>query len=152
MITEMDQLGMDIDWFLTDGKHIGFMASGGGKLPDSVAKSIENHERLVSYFRGLPEISDFVVSPELDGVLIKISGTKSNERYLKDYVSITKRGLYSFDKTLVNNFIDGQYHLVASPIKPLNINELPADILEILLETQYSDKLNSILKLDCRNL
>jgi len=36
---EIDQQTLDIDWFFTDGCYISFMASGGGKLPESVACS-----------------------------------------------------------------------------------------------------------------
>lgn len=145
MITEIEQETLDIDWFLTDGKYIRFMASGGGKLPDSVAKSSDNNKVLVSYFRSLPEISDFIANPELDALLIERSGTGVNERYLEDYVLMTKKGLYSFDKTIPCNFLDPYYHLVASPIIPLIINDLPKDILEILMETQCSAGMNAII-------
>ncbi|MCJ7933577.1 MAG: hypothetical protein MUW56_08040 [Chryseobacterium sp.] len=119
MYTEIEQLILDIDWFFTDGIYVSFMASGGGKLPDSVIKSKENHELLVNYFRNLPEISDVMINPELDGLLIKIFGSGVDERYLEDYVLMAKKGLYSFDKTIPNNFLDPYYHLVASPKKPL---------------------------------
>ncbi|ASK32280.1 hypothetical protein CEY12_20295 [Chryseobacterium sp. T16E-39] len=151
MITEIEQQTLDIDWFLTDGHHIGFMASGGGRLPDSVARSSENNEKLVSYFRGLPEISACTVNPELDDILTKIHGSGADERYLEDYISMTKKGLYSFDKTNFNNFLDGQYHLVAIPIKALIISDLPKDILGILKETQCSDKISDVKKLDCKS-
>lgn len=145
MITEIEQQTLDIDWFLTDGKYIRFMASGGGKLPDSVAKSSYNNEKLVSYFRNLPEISDFVVNSKLDALLIEKFGTGVNERYLEDYVLMTKKGLYSFDKTVPCNFLDPYYHLVASPVIPLIISDLPKEILEILMETQCSAEMNAII-------
>ncbi|WP_261511279.1 hypothetical protein [Chryseobacterium paludis] len=148
IITEIEQQTLDIDWFLTDGKYIGFMASGGGKLPDSVAKSAENHKKMVSYFRNLPEISDFVINPELDALLIKRSGTGADERYLTDYVSMTKKGLYSFDKSNFNNFLDGQYHLVASPVKPMTVGDLPNEILEIFMETQCLDSMRNIIDIN----
>lgn len=53
MYTEIEQQALDIDWFFTDGKYIGFVASGGGKLPETAANSSVNNEKLVSYFRGL---------------------------------------------------------------------------------------------------
>lgn len=152
MITEIEQETLDIDWFLTDGKYIGFMASAGGKLPDSVAKSAENNKKLVSYFRSQPEISGCLISTELDAVLTKKFGSGTDDRYLEDYLSMTKKGLYSFDKTNFNNFLDGQYHLVASPLNPLTVNDLPKEIVEILMETKCSDSINKVMNLDWTNL
>jgi len=148
MITEMEQAGLDIDWFITDGEYIGFMASGGGKLPESVAKSKKNNEILVEYFRNLPEISPVVINPKLDDILIKIFGSGVDERYLDYYVSMTKKGLYSFDKTYPNKFSDPYYHLVASPKIPLKLKELPHDILDIIIGTQYSNKLMEVQEIN----
>lgn len=147
MYTEIEQQTLDIDWFFTDGKYIAFTASGAGKLPESVARSSENNEKLVSYFRNLPEISDVIVNPKLDALLIEIFGTGVNERYLQDFVSMTKKGFYSFDKTNLNNFFDYDYHLVASPMSPLTINDLPQDILDILIQTKYPGDINNIMNI-----
>ncbi|MDV7699182.1 hypothetical protein N6B72_19865 [Chryseobacterium soli] len=130
MYTEIEQQTLDIDWFFTDGKYIEFTASGEGKLPESVARSSENNEKLVSYFRNLSEV---IVNPKLNDLLIGIFGTGADERYLNDFVSMTKKGFYSFDKTNLNNFLDYDYHLVTSPMNPLTINDLPQDILNIIL-------------------
>lgn len=141
MYTEIEQQTLDIDWFFTDENHIGFVASGAGKLPETVAQSSENNEKLISYFRNLPEISDVVINPELDSLLVKIFGNGADERYLQDFVTMTKKGLYSFDKTNLNNFLDPHYHLVTSPKTPLRLKELPHHILDIFVKTQYSNKL-----------
>lgn len=147
MYTEIEQQTLDIDWFFTDSKHIGFTASGAGKLPESVARSSEKNEKLVSYFRNLPEISDVVVNPKLNDLLIEIFGTGADERYLQDFIFMTKKGLYSFDKTNLNNFFDYDYHLVTSPKNPLTISELPKDILDILMETRYPDIMCSVINI-----
>ncbi|PWN71056.1 hypothetical protein C1631_000045 [Chryseobacterium phosphatilyticum] len=148
MITEMEQAGLDIDWFITDGEYIGFMASGGGKLPESVAKSKKNNELLVEYFRNLPEISEVVINPKLDDILIKIFGSGVDERYLEYYVSMTKKGLFSFDKTYPNQFSDPNYHLVTSPKTPLKLKELPQDILDIVIGTQYNNTLMEVQEIN----
>ncbi|MCJ7936051.1 MAG: hypothetical protein MUW56_21080 [Chryseobacterium sp.] len=150
MITEIEQETMDMDWFFTDGEYVGFMASGGGKLPDSVAESEEKRQILARYFRNLPEISEAVISPELNNILIKSKKSASgvNERYLEDYVFMTKKGLYSFDKVILNNFLDPHYHLVASPKTPLKLKELPHDILDIVIGTQYSNKLMEVQEIN----
>lgn len=147
MITEIEQQTMDMDWFFTDGEYVGFMASGGGKLPDSVAESEEKRQILVHYFRNLPEISEVEVSSKLDSILIKISASGADERYLEDYVLMTKKGLYSFDKSYPNQFSEPYYHLVAGPENPLKLKELPQDILDILVKTQYSISLWRFRKL-----
>lgn len=49
MYTETEQQTLDIDCFFTDGKHIGFVTSGAGKLPETVAGSAEgNKQYLIS--------------------------------------------------------------------------------------------------------
>lgn len=147
MYTEIEQQTLDIDWFFTDGKYIGFTASGAGKLPESIARSSENNEKLVSYFRNLPEISEVIVNPKLNDLLIGIFGTGANERYLHNFVSMTKKGFYSFDKTNLNNFLDYDYHLVTSPMNPLTINDLPQDILNIILQTKYPDDMSNVINI-----
>ncbi|MCX8523607.1 hypothetical protein OF897_06695 [Chryseobacterium formosus] len=52
---------------------------------------------------------------------------------------MTKKGLYSFDKTCVNNYFDSNYHLVASPSMPLTLKDLPKDIFEILIKATYAE-------------
>ncbi|MGG1921898.1 hypothetical protein [Chryseobacterium cucumeris] len=148
MYTEIEQQTLDIDWFFTDGKYISFVASGGGKLPETVANSEVNNKKLVSYFKGLPKISDPIVNPLLNELLTRIFGSGANERYLRDFIYFTQRGLYSFDKTNLNDFIDNQYHLVTTPINPLEIIDLPPDILDILMQTKIEDNINLISNLD----
>ena len=148
MITEIEQETMDMDWFFTDGEYVGFMASGGGKLPDSVAESEEKRQILARYFRNLPEISEVAVNPDLDNILIKVFGSGVNERYLEYYVSMTKKGLFSFDKTYPNQFLDPHYHLVATPKKPLKLEDLPQNILDIVVKTQYQNKLMGVMEIN----
>lgn len=103
-------------------------------LPDNLK------ERLI-----LTDSSDIVINPELDSLLVKIFGNGADERYLQDFVSMTKRGLYSFDKTHLNNFLNYDYHLVASPMKPLTLKDLPQNILDILMQTKYPENINTAI-------
>lgn len=148
MITEIEQETLDIDWFFTDGKYIGFMASGGGRLPNSVAESKEEHQVLVNYFKNLSEVSDVLVNPELDSLLIKTFGSGIDERYLDGYISMTKKGLYSYDKKVLNNFLDPHYHLVAIPKEPLKLENLPQDILDILSKTKFPNHIENIREIN----
>jgi len=95
MYTEIEQQTLDIDWFFTDGKYVGFVASGAGKLPETVANSEVNNKKLRSYFKGLPNISDSIINPLLDKLLIRLFGSGADERYLRDFIYFTQRGLYS---------------------------------------------------------
>lgn len=148
MYTEIEQQTLDIDWFFTDGNYISFVASGAGKLPETVANSEVNNKKLVSYFKGLPKISFTIINPLLDALLTKIFGSGADERYLRNFVYFTQRGLYSFDKTHLNDLTDTQYHLVATPVKPLKVTDLPPDILDILIQTKIKNNINSINDLD----
>lgn len=139
MYTEIEQETLDIDWFFTDGKNIGFVASGGGGLPEIIADSLENNQKLASYFRSLPDISSLVINPNLDSLLHEVFGNGVDERYLQDFLLMTKKGLYSFDKTYVNSFLDSNYHLVVSPSMPLTLEDLPKDIFEILIKANYTE-------------
>ncbi|GEN76921.1 hypothetical protein [Chryseobacterium hagamense] len=137
MYTKIEQLALDIDWFFTDKLEIGFIASAGGKLPDTIAELGNGNQILSSYFRSLPDISEVIINPKLSEIL----QTSVNEIYLLDFINMAKKGLYSFDKTKLNDFLDTSYHLVAKPINSLRLNDLPQNILESLLKTKIYDKL-----------
>ena len=141
MLSELEQQSLDIDWFFTNDEHIVFVASGGGRLPDSIAKSAENSKLLSSFFRSLPVNSEVVINPSLD----KIKGFVVNDQYLSDFVLMAKRGLFSFDKTVLNNFLDCNYHLVARPTVPLTIDSVPNEIKDILMKSKYIGDINLII-------
>jgi hypothetical protein len=147
MINEIEQQTLDIDWFFTNGNHIGFVASGGGKLPRSVALSSENNGLLTDFFRNLPERSGVEIAPGLN----KIISPPVDERYLSSFVEMAEKGLFSFDKTLPGRFSDTAYHLVASPLNPLRFDELPSEIVEILLETKIEGDIQSMLNTELFN-
>lgn len=142
MYTEIEQQTLDIDWFFTDNENIAFVASAGGKLPDTIANLDMDHQLSV-YFRNLPEVSEVIINPELETILQKV-----DDNYLSDFVGIAKKGLYAFDKTVLNNFSDPYYHLVASPKNPLILEDLPEGIKNIIKKTKYDNKLGEILKID----
>lgn len=143
MFTEIDQETLDIDWFFTDKTEIGFVASGGGKLPNSFAK-IEKHELLVSYFRSLPEISDVILNENLKTIL----SHQIDDNYLNDFVFFSRRGLYAFDKTNLEMFSDTYYHLVSKPANTIKLNDLPKEIKLILMQTQIHRELKELLHID----
>jgi hypothetical protein len=133
MFTQIDQQTLDIEWFFTDNHHVAFVASGGGKLPSSVAVSRDENALLVAYFNELPETSDAIINPGLH----QIVSVKADEANLSYFVEMAKRGLFAYDRTILNNFSKTGHHLVASPSAPLNIKQLPADISTLLCKTVY---------------
>jgi hypothetical protein len=50
------------------------------------------------------------------------------EQYLANYIDIASKGLFSYDINYENN----SYFLVAKPLNPLTIQELPDNIKEII--------------------
>ena len=132
MILETEQSYLDIDWFFTNNKNIGSVASAGGKLPKSVSISKDNIQLLASYFRELPCITDGIVNPKLEEYMPR---REFDERDLTSFIFWAERGLYSFDKTLVGTFSDNRYHLIVSPAVALTIDDLPLEISNILSQT-----------------
>ncbi|WP_417940955.1 hypothetical protein [Flavobacterium sp. RS13.1] len=149
MLTEIEQQNLDIDWFFVNENKIAFVASGGGKLPNSIAKLTEEKSLLlVSYFRNLEKKNEVIINPELD----KLLNHDINDEYLNDFIYMAERGLYAFDKTVLNNFSESNYHLVVAPINPLNVNDLPTQIKEVLLQTTCNCNLESVLSIDITNI
>src|SRR5258708_4744936 len=141
IITEIEQETLDIEWFFINDDNVGCVLSGAGKLPESVDKSEENNEQLYLYFKMLPERSGIIINPSFN----KIIDIRRNKEYVTHFVKMAKKGLFSFDKTTMNNFLDPHYHLVAKPIDPLRLVELPSEILELLMETKYNGELGTTL-------
>ena len=132
MLNEIEQQSLDIDWFFTNNHQIAFVASGGGRLPNSIVNLSESR-LLSSFFRRLPVTSDVVINPLLNN----IKGFVANDQYLSDFIYMAKRGLFSFDKSVLNDFLDCNYHLVAKPIISLNLELIPDDIKAVLMKSQY---------------
>ncbi|WP_438426241.1 hypothetical protein [Aquimarina macrocephali] len=137
----IEQETNDIDWFFVDmNNEIGFVASGGGRLPNSIA---DNKYNLSSYFRNLSNISDY----KLNNDLLKIGETETLKQYF-DFILLAKKGLYCFDKIDLNNFDDTRYNLIVKPVRGLKVDEIPSNILKILNITKLKLELNKIKELD----
>ncbi|MGF7074325.1 hypothetical protein [Mucilaginibacter sp. R-33] len=134
MYTDFDQQAFDIDWYLTNGKEVAFMISAGTCLPRSVAESARNNMVLQEYFEGLPYTTKFVINPDLENII----NSEADEQYLSSFINMAMKGLYAFDKTNLGLFNDPNYHLVATPVTPLNVNLLPAEIANIIMKTRLN--------------
>jgi len=143
-----DLSGMDLDWFFTtkDGKII-HLASAGGDVPNEVD---EHYLDEISDILGeLDSNYDYVINPNLENIL------KANNRkipkmkyYLETFVEMAKLGIFSFDKTDINNGNDNNYHLVASPkdkfLSVYEIQGLKESILSTNKDIQMSFNLDEI--------
>jgi hypothetical protein len=139
--TEIQQETLDIGWFFTNDEAIGYVASGGGKLPVSVASSAEKNETLRKFFELLPINSDIEINPQLSEILL----SPITDHYLECFRSMAEKGLFAFDKTALGRFSDPTYHLVAKPTNPLKLEKLPIEIKEIILQTRSDNSIEEYL-------
>ncbi len=142
-IDNTGQETLDIDWFFTNTENIGFVASAGGKLPESVAQNWDESRWVVSFLKQLPDVSEVVINPRLSEA---ING-KVDDRYLFDFLTIAKKGIFAFDKTALSCFSDLNYHLVASPVSPLNFKVLPEELKKLLIKSRYEGAMPQMLNI-----
>lgn len=112
----VEQFAFDFDWFFLDkSDHLCHVASASGRLPNGVSEmQVEELQRMSTLVRQLPERFDYEINPLLEGIKSFDNETQRFD-YISDFVEFAKRGLYSFDKSNINNFEDNNYHLVAYP-------------------------------------
>jgi len=113
--TLIEQYSRDIDWYFIDrNDRLVHVASAGGRLPKSIEPMDEIINTVHAEILDLPAIGDYNLNPNIDQII----GFESQELrtfYLSDFIEMAKRGLISIDKTILGNFEDPQYHLVAWP-------------------------------------
>ena len=135
---------VDMDWFFIDHEgYIAFVASGGGLIPDSV--EVDTHKLVSNYFRSLHDISKEVTIDKK--ILQEASAMEEHQKnlFLEDLYSITRKGLYYFDKLQYNNYLDFKYYRKASPITPITLNNISKEIAEILSKTFVEGKIPEML-------
>jgi hypothetical protein len=140
-IAEDEQYERDFDWFCVDeaGEVGHFTTAGFKKLPRSVERSAEDRDVLEEFFeRQLKGGRGYQVDANLSKEIPTLkSGT---DRYLRGFVGMADRGLYSFD---IETYLSpGSYYFrVAVPLRPLHVEELPRHIQDILGRTQLKGRL-----------
>jgi hypothetical protein len=140
-IPEDEQYERDFDWFCVDGAgEIGhFTTAGFKRLPRSVEHSAEGRDVLEEFFeRQLKGGRGYLVDADL---AMEIPPLKSGlERYLRDFIGMADKGLYSFDiETYVSR--RSYYFRVAVPLLPICLEELPLRVRDILGLTQLEGRL-----------
>lgn len=142
------QASSDFDWYAVDPQEIiVHFASGGGEIPSSVSVSKSNLEKMAHFVRSLPEfVSNFEINPGLENI-IAFKSEQEKARYTQDFISMSQRGLYSFDKDDPGDFSNKGYHLVAKPGQLLRLASLPDEIAMILKMTRIKIPVVDIEKL-----
>jgi hypothetical protein len=133
-ISDLDQEIYDFEWFALDKEGlVGHFATGGcGAMPTSVASSRENLRKVTDFFRNMCSAkSSTQVSQELDEHVDLKNSAAAREVYLRSYVEMASRGLFSYDCMRSPKRPTG-YFLVAKPLTPLQVSSLPHEISEIL--------------------
>lgn len=99
----------DLDWFAScqSGLLAHFATGGRGFVPVAVRKSISVYEEVYDYFQFIEASTDVEV---VEGNLPEFSSEVQRERYLRSFVEMAKRGLFSYDSSG-----DGGYKLIVKP-------------------------------------
>lgn len=110
----------DIDWFCIIGSVICHVASAGGLLPDA----INDREKLRNLQKRVFD-SDYIFGEE-DIVVNKVFlnqqfGNDQNAQisYLTSFMSMTRKGFISLDRTNLMDLNDQTYHVVCYPKNPI---------------------------------
>ncbi len=128
-IAESETYGTDWDWFGAD-KHgnLGHFATAGGHvLPVSFRLAIEKLDFLCGYFRIIP----LQTEPPLEPGLADQRGFNEKPLDFSSFLDMAARGLYSYDSDMTVGLSRG-YYLVARPLMPLRLEDLPLDIQQAL--------------------
>jgi hypothetical protein len=107
------QHSRDIDWYFKDGNgNLIHVASAGGQLPKVIEENDELMDIIHSQIIELPTQFEESINPNLVQ-FISFRTTEARELYIEDFVKMARRGLISIDKTILGNFEDTTYHIVA---------------------------------------
>lgn len=113
----------DLDWFasFSDNCLAHFTSGGTNLVPEKIKSSLESYEIVYDYFADLKGNYEFEIIeenlPHFD------NDTKRNQ-YISSFIDAAAKGLFSYNI----NFNDGSYFLIAKPLTPLLLNELPENI------------------------
>ncbi|MCU7280657.1 hypothetical protein OC926_12460 [Pseudomonas peradeniyensis] len=128
----------DLDWFASfqDGMLAHFATGGRGYIPVQIRESIAAYEKSLDYFLSVEGGVGVLVIEEN---LPKFNSALQRERYLKSFIAMAGRGLFSYD---VNQL--GGYSLIARPQAGLRLCELPGDIRGVIhvLSLRFSSRID----------
>jgi hypothetical protein len=119
------QRSLDLNWFFFDRfKHLCHVASGGGLLPNIIVENDLNNDKFNEIVYDLPEAYEFGRNESVLNILSE-NGVTDLESYFREFETMARKGLFSFDKYLLENPEDQKYFLVAYPIYKPYIDKYP---------------------------
>lgn len=155
MIDLIEQLTLDLTWFLVDQMgSVGLFATGGGILPKSISSnfSVKTLRDLESFFDKLPNLNqDVNINPNLK-TIPSVCYKDNYQATVSWGTFIAQKGLYAFDHTTPFNMVDTMYFLAASPVTPLNIDDLPLEIRQKVTLQTFQGKFEDIKEFDIKEL
>jgi hypothetical protein len=137
IIDTEEEFTRDWDWYAVDQNGcIGHFTSAGFRaLPKSVKQDRERTKKIGYYFfEEAPVISEWSVRAHAE---VDCGGwaKPGKDRYVRDFVQMASKGLFSFDTELTRS-ANGRYFLVAIPEQPLRVDDLPAEIKVAVMEVR----------------
>jgi hypothetical protein len=145
-----EEFTRDWDWYAADSKGLigHFTSAGFRQLPSSIRADLEATEACLEYFeRGAKLRCGYTVSEDLESHVGTFPNPDKRERYLRSFIQMASKGLYSFDtKPLWTG--PGFYLLVARPDLPLRLDTLPLSIAEIVRKTRYPLSFENALRIE----
>jgi hypothetical protein len=106
-----DVLGFEFDWLCSDAKgHVAlFSTAGGAYAPEKVLQDADAQDAAIAVILALPASTAARLSPGLPS------------SYQNTWRLAAERGLFAYDA----DFHCGPYRLVAAPLVPIHVAELP---------------------------
>lgn len=137
----------DIDWFCIIGDVFCHVASAGGMIPDV----INDREKLRDLQKRVFD-SDFIFQEE-DIVVNEVfldqhfgDDEEARIAYMLSFMSMSRKGFVSFDRTNVMDLNDQTYHIVCYPKNPIRLQEFH-DLYKVKGKVPYKE-LSNIQMLD----
>lgn len=118
--SQIEQQTRDLDLFLRDDEKLVHIATAGGVLPDQLAENDINSEIFLTLLDGISPIFEVEINPLLSSILG--IPQQNVELYLTDFIRMAERGFYSYDKSVLGDFEDTLFHLVARPTNNTSVS------------------------------
>ena len=101
--TDIDLQTFDLDIFFTDNNKLIHVASAGGYLPKTLAKTDIYNQFVIEKMSTESNEFEIEINPNLKNIDIS------------SFTALASNGFYSYDKSHLGNFEDMTFHLVAKP-------------------------------------
>lgn len=120
-----DIAGFEYDWLATDAAgRVGiFSTAGAGFAPSKFVEDIDAHDAAIRVIMALPVSSEVCFAPEVADNLVNT------------WRDAAMRGLFAFD----SDPNGGPYRLVAAPLLPIDVVDLPEAVSSVAASIQFKN-------------